>query len=129
VNVTPLLRKSAILAYAGVRTPFALVESRLPEDSKVRTGLHAALQTVDSSVQNLLHKPAADSGARSPGGPRPAEQPSPWADPDAEREAIAEAVRERQADVGELADPDLDVADVQAQLQAKHALEEREEAQ
>ena len=49
-------------------------------------------------------------------------------DTNADREAIAQAVRERQPDVGELADPDLDVAEVQAQLQAKHAIEAREEA-
>jgi hypothetical protein len=57
----------------------------------------------------------------SPDAPAAAE------DLEAEREAIAEAVRERQPDVGELADPELDVAEVQAQLQAKHAVELREE--
>lgn len=119
---TPLIRKSASLAYAGIRMPFAVVESRLPESSGIRTGLHAALQTVDVSVHQLLHPSSAESDAGA------SAQAVPSHDDGAEREAIAEAVRERQPDVGELADPDLDVAEVQAQLQAKHAVEAREEA-
>lgn len=120
--VTPLIRKSASLAYAGIRLPFSVVESRLPERSGIRTGLHAVLQTVDSSLQQRLQPSSAESVADARA------QAVPSDDDDAEREAIAEAVRERQPDVGELADPDLDVAEVQAQLQAKHAIETREEA-
>jgi hypothetical protein len=124
-----LIRKSASIAYAGIRMPLALVENRLPEDSRVRNGIHGALMTIDSSVGQLLHP------ARNAPSPRPdrnrdtAPDTAPDAAPDlaAEREAIFEAVRENQPTVGELADPDLDVADVQAQLQAKHALEEREQ--
>ena len=43
MNVTPLIHKSATGAYAGIRLPFVLIENRLPESSKVRTGLHTAL--------------------------------------------------------------------------------------
>jgi hypothetical protein len=124
VIVTPLVRKSASFAYTTIRTPFALVESRLPESSRVRTGLHAALETADSSVEQLLQLLAGESDARPSDGA--AEEVSSQ-ERDAEREAIAEAVRERQPDVGELADPELDVAEVQAELQAKHAIEAREE--
>lgn len=131
VNVTPLIRKSAGVAYTGLRTPFALVENRLPERSKARVGLHAVLQTIDTSVAGLLREPVTEPVAPPSEAPRATEADAP-ADPDAdleaEREAVAQAVRERQPDVGELADPDLDVAEVQAQLQAKHAIEAREEA-
>jgi hypothetical protein len=126
VNVTPLIRKSASVAYAGIRTPFALVENKLPESSKARVGLHAVLRTLDTSVAGLLREPVTESAAPA-GDAAPATEPAPGPDLEAEREAIAEAVRESQPDVGELADPDLDVADVQAQLQAKHTIEEREQ--
>jgi hypothetical protein len=128
MNVTPLIQKSASRAYAGIRMPFAVVENRLPESSRVRTGLHVALQTVDSSVRHLLHQPQGQSGERSSEASTPTGETFAAPDIAAEREAIAQAVRERQPDVGELADPDLDVAEVQAQLQAKHAIEAREEA-
>jgi hypothetical protein len=121
VIASPFIRKSASFAYAGIRVPFALVESRLPESSRIRTGLHAALQAVDASVEQLLNP--APAAAERDAGPAAA---SP--DLDAEREAVAEAVREQQPDVGELADPELDVAEVQARLQAKHAIEARDEA-
>jgi hypothetical protein len=45
---------------------------------------------------------------------------------------VAETLREEQQEtpvVGELADPELDVADVQAELRAKHLLQEQEEEQ
>lgn len=121
----PLIRKSATVAYVAVRTPLAVVENRLPEGSGVRGGLTRALRRVDSAVAPLLH----ERPERSPEG-RAATKPEtpPAQDLEAEREAIAEAVRDRQPDVGELADPDLDVAEVQAQLQAKHAIELRLEA-
>jgi hypothetical protein len=129
-----LIRKSASLAYAGFRTPLTLVENRLPENSKLRTGLHVALRTVDSSVHGLLGRSQPESAAPPAGGAQPSatidtsqDAPAPTPDVEAEREAIAEAVRERQPDVGELADPELDVAEVQAQLQAKHAVELHEE--
>lgn len=127
--VTPLIRKSASRAYAGLRIPFAVVESRLPESSRVRSGLHAALRTMDSSLGRLTRPPAEESEPRPGRTTQPAEPAAPAQEIEAEREAIAEAVRERQPDVGELADPNLDVAEVQAQLQAKHAVEERVEAE
>lgn len=116
----PLLRKSATIAYTGVRLPLAAAEHRLPERSRIRAGLHVAIKTIDSSVAPLLQPPADDFS----GTPEPAASP----DRDAEREAVAEAIREQQPDVGELADPNLDVAEVQAELQAKHALEARDGA-
>jgi hypothetical protein len=108
--------------------PFALVESRLPESSKVRTGLHAVLETADSSVEQLLDLLTGESDARPGNSDATTAGGLSAHDEDVEREAIAEAVRERQPDVGELADPDLDVAEVQARLQAKHAVEAREES-
>jgi hypothetical protein len=125
----PLLRKSATVAYVAVRTPLAMAENRLPEGSGVRGGLHRALRTIDSAVAPLLH----EQPKRSPELPNrhAATKPATASAQElaAEREAIAEAVRERQPDVGELADPDLDVAEVQAELQAKHAVELRLEAE
>jgi hypothetical protein len=106
--------------------PFAVLASRLPESSKIRGGLHAALRTADATVGQLVRQPPQASDGRQRHDPGRAET-VPASDTDAEREAIAEAVRERQPNVGELADPDLDVAEVQAQLQAKHAIEMREE--
>jgi hypothetical protein len=125
VTVTSLIRKSASRAYAGIRMPFALVENGLPERSKVRIGLHAALEKLDSAVGQLLRGSPTESAQPDDSSGTSAAATSP--DVEAEREAIVEAVRERQPDVGELADPDLDVAEVQAQLQAKHAIQEREE--
>ncbi|MDT4916666.1 MAG: hypothetical protein QOH89_1366 [Pseudonocardiales bacterium] len=128
MTVSPLIQKSASIAYAGIRMPLAALEHRMPESSRVRTGLHAALQTIDSSVGHLLHRQPEESVAGQSDGPDATTEHVPSQDVEAEREAIVEAVRERQPDVGELADPDLDVAEVQAQLQAKHAIELREEA-
>jgi hypothetical protein len=132
VIANPLLRKSATVAYAAIRTPLALVENRLPESSGVRTGLQRALHTLDTSVAPLLHQqPEPRAERRDGSAPPPAATPpaTPAQDIQAEQEAIAEAVRERQPDVGELADPNLDVAEVQARLQAKHAVELRLEAE
>ena len=128
---SPLLRKSATIAYTGVRLPLAAVENRLPQSSRVRAGLQIAIRTIDSSMAPLLKPPADESAA--PGDPAAGDsagpgEPAAAPDREAEREAIAEAVRERQPDVGELADPNLDVAEVQAELQAKHALEARDES-
>jgi hypothetical protein len=129
VVVTALIRKSANLAYTGIHTPFVMLENRLPEGSRVRAGLHAALQVVDSSVEQVLHRLDGQSAARSTPSAAGAAEAPPSQDREAEREAIEEAVRERQPNVGELADRDLDVAEVQAHLQAKHAIETREEVE
>jgi hypothetical protein len=126
------LRKPIGLAYQAVRGPLALVQSRLPAHSKLRAGLAAALHGADSQLGGRGSQSAGRSATPSPGSARESERQrthdpvaDAWQDEDAAREAIVEAVRERQPDVGELADPNLDVAEVQAQLQAKHALEER----
>jgi hypothetical protein len=128
VIVAPLIRKSASTAYAGIRMPFAVIENRLPGSSRVRAGLHAALHRIDSSIEHLLHQQPKESVAGQGDSSGVMTEDIPAQDIEADREAIVEAVREHQPDVGELADPDLDVSEVQAQLQAKHAIELREEA-
>jgi hypothetical protein len=115
-----LLRKPIGLAYQAVRMPLALVESRLPQRSKVRAGLAAGLHRIDTRMAG--EPPQAERR------PETARSHDVWECEDTAREAVVEAVRDRQPDVGELADPDLDVAEVQAQLQAKHAIEERAQA-
>jgi hypothetical protein len=131
VTAISLLRKPATTAYRAVRVPFALVENRLPQSSKIRAGLAAAITSVDS----WIGEHGREEGTSRTEAPVPSQSPAqesapdPWQDEEAARAAIEEAVRERQPEVGELADPDLDVAEVQAQLQAKHALEERQRAE
>ena len=118
--VSRLIRKSVSITYRGVRTPLVAAVSRLPHGSRVRTGLHAVLQTVDARL-NRTREPDRAGATRSN---RAASAPTENAE--AERAAVAAAVRERQPDEGELADPEL--AEVQAQLQAKHAVEEATQA-
>jgi hypothetical protein len=112
----PVLRKFVEFEYAAVRTPLALLDRRVPEESAVHRVLDRGLAGLDSLVAGLLAEPAV----------------TPAVDDDelaSEREQIAEAIRAEQAEVGELADPELDVADVQAKLRAKHIVEERLEQQ
>jgi hypothetical protein len=134
----PVLRKMVEFEYAAVRTPLALLDRRLPESSPVHHVLERGLTGLDGFVAGLLATPA-DAAPRDAA---PTESPARHAAPDdasardeaadptleefeQEREQIAEAIRAEQPDVGELADPDLDVAEVQAQLRAKHLIEER----
>jgi hypothetical protein len=87
--------------------------------------LDRGLSGLDGLVAGLLAEPADYPPQAQPGrgaGPEPDELTH-------EREQIAEAIRAEQPDVGELADPELDVADVQARLRAKHLVEERLEQQ
>lgn len=131
--MTPLslLRRPATFAYGAVRTPLALIESRLPDSSRLRAGLGTALRGADAWLDG--EAPRIDPQPRNSAqvAPEPAHDAAadPWQDGEAVREAIVDDVRERQPDVGELADPDLDVAEVQAQLRAKHAVAEHESAE
>jgi hypothetical protein len=127
-----LIRKAAGLGIAGLSTSLSLVESRVRPGSRAQAGLQSARHVLNSAANAIAAQaehPEASRPQRS-APPREASTPrgeaaEPAADLDAEREAVAEAIRERQPDVGELADPELDVAEVQAQLQAKHAIEEK----
>lgn len=114
----PLIRKVVEVEYALVRTPLRLVERRMPDGSSMRSILGRGVHTLDEVMAGLLAEPY-DIAART-GDDHPAKLQH-------DREEIAKAVREQQPTVGELADPDLDVAEVQAQLRAKHAVEARQE--
>jgi hypothetical protein len=134
-----------------------LIARYLPDDSKVRVSLERGLHTLDVAAGRLLNEPAPKANRPKDESPRdesPRDEspksdaneqqsasthshleqvvpPADHADPqepdvEEEREHIVEAILDEPA-VGELADPELDVADVQAQLRAKHLLQEREE--
>jgi hypothetical protein len=114
------------LEYAAVRTPLALLDRRLPANSSVHRVVGRGLSGLDGLVAGLLTEPADYPPAQSQSVRGPGPEPEELAH---ERDMIAEAIRAEQPEVGELADPELDVADVQAQLRAKHLVEERLEQQ
>jgi hypothetical protein len=127
VTATALIRTCASAAYALTRAPFVLVDHRLPDGSVLRRR-EEPLGTLDALVRGLLDERTAQRPDPA-GPPAPDEAPPvPERDIRREQEAIAREIRRRQPDVGELADPDLDVAEVQAELEAKHIVEAREEA-
>jgi hypothetical protein len=123
VIANALIRKAVEVEYTLVRTPLAAAERRLPAGSSIRTLLDRSLHTLDELIAGLLAEPY-DIAVRTAEDSHDEHAVQLQHD----REEIAEAVRQQQPSVGELADPDLDVAEVQAQLRAKHAVEEREEA-
>jgi hypothetical protein len=146
VIANPLVRKVVRTEYAMLRAPLAVVDRRvvaryLAEDSKVRISLERGLHTLDAVAGRLLAEkaggPSTPASGRQeartrPAGPAgtppPADHPEPQEpDLEEEREQIVEHILEEQPAVGELADPDLDVAEVQAELRAKHLIQEREE--
>jgi hypothetical protein len=130
------VRKAVQVEYAILRTPLAAVSNqlgaRLADDSKIRVSVEQGLQVLDAAASRLLRPagPARSTGSATPAGdaaPKPqTEQPQPQ--PQAEEiERVAEVILDEQEQkpiAGELADPELDVAEVQAQLRAKHLLEE-----
>jgi hypothetical protein len=118
VIANPLIRKVVEVEYALMRTPLAAVGHRLAEGSTARAALDRSVQTLDELIAGLLATPA---------DLRPRAAAADHGDLEHDREQIADAIRAEAPEVGERADPDLDVADVQAELRAKHAVEEREE--
>ena len=120
----PLVRKVVRAEYTILRTPLAVVDQRVVaprfgDDSMLHISIERGLHTLDAVADRLL----GDSTAPAP-EPASAEHAEEL---EHEREQIAETILEEEPVVGERADPDLDVAEVQAQLRAKHAVEEREE--
>lgn len=124
VIANPVIRKVVQVEYSVVRTPLAVLERRMREDSPVRRALDRGLGTLDGVMAGLLASPDSPPPTRPPREPATdvAQQPEQIAE-------VAEAILEEEPAVGERADPDLDVAEVQAQLRAKHLIEEREQVQ
>jgi hypothetical protein len=140
-----VVRKVVQVEYALVRTPLAVLDrrvlTRLDEGSRIRLSFERGLQTLDAAAGRLFQAPK--SAARET--PDPFQTPTAAAPetPDAfavtdppvdvavdEVERVADEILADQDEkpmVGELADPDLQ--EVQAQLRAKHLLEEQAEEQ
>lgn len=128
------VRKVVQVEYLLARTPLALIDQGLAarflaEDSKVRVTVERGLASLDAVADRLLNDPVPSPQAEE----RPTEEPAhaePVEVPADEVERVAEellAEQEEKPAVGELADPELDVAEVQAQLRAKHLVEEQAE--
>jgi hypothetical protein len=134
----PVVRKVVQVEYTLVRTPLVVLDRRLlahvPAASMIRTSLERGIDTLDAAAGRLLRPAESDARPDDPGnqaenGPsafEPADRTV--AVPVDEVEQIAEQLLARSdtaPPVGELADPDLQ--EVQAELRAKHLLEEQEE--
>jgi hypothetical protein len=121
----PVLRTVVTAGYGAVRAPLALADRRLPRTSAVHPVIERGLRGLDGLMSGILAGPA-DARAAEQTAATGTESTAPDAERIAQEwEQVAAAVRAEQADVGELADPNLDVADVQAELRAKHIVEER----
>jgi hypothetical protein len=143
-----LVRRAVQLEYSLLRAPLAVVKrnltSRLSQDSKLRVGVERGLGTLDAVAGQLLSSPSTDrhdgSADERPKSRAAADVPAdgnvePTHDEielshDAEVERVVEEIREeldQKPVTGELADPELQ--EVQAELRAKHLVEEYEEEQ
>jgi len=125
VIANPVIRTVVEVEYAIVRLPLALIARRMPEGSLLRNALDRGLHTLDGVMAGLLATPDTRPAhpAESVREAAPAEELA--ADLEEERAEIAATILEQEPVVGERADPNLDVAEVQAQLRAKHIVEER----
>jgi hypothetical protein len=121
VIANPLVRTIVKIEYAMLRVPLVAVDRRLPRKSKIRTSLQQCIHALDAVVEGLLAEP--DRSAPQPAQPSAAQPAEP--DVELEREQVAGMIRKEQPGTGELTDPDL--AEVQAQLRAKHIVEEHHE--
>ncbi|MFN2562340.1 MAG: hypothetical protein ABR571_13730 [Jatrophihabitans sp.] len=143
-----LVRRAVQLEYSLLRTPLAVVKrnltSRLSKDSKVRVGVERGLGTLDAVAGQLLSPPSTDrpsgSGDERTKSRAAADVPAdgnvePTHDEvelshDDEVARVVVEIREeleQKPVTGELADPELQ--EVQAELRAKHLVEEYEEEQ
>lgn len=122
-----LLRKALRVQYTLLRTPLAVLDERVvsryaPRGSVVQTSMARTISVLDTVAERLLREPSA--GAAAAGEPQPL--------PDEEREDVEQLAQdlleaeEEQTFVGELADDEL--RRVQAELRAKHTVEEQEES-
>jgi septal ring-binding cell division protein DamX len=149
-----LVRRAVQIEYSLLRTPLAVVNrgltSRLRKGSKVRLGVERGLGTLDAVAGQLLspssspssstdrrNGSATDERAKSPaaadvpadGNVEPTHHEVELSHDD-EVERVVEEIREElehKPVTGELADPGLQ--EVQAELRAKHLVEEHEEEQ
>jgi hypothetical protein len=151
-----LVRKAVQVEYSLLRTPLAVVSRRLTgrlgRNSKVRLTVERGLGTLDAVAGQLLSEPQTDNRPGDtrreetrreegrPKSPAAADVPADGnVEPiheevelshDEEVERVAEELREdldQKPVTGELADPELQ--DVQAELRAKHIVEEYEQEQ
>jgi hypothetical protein len=127
------VRKVVQVEYLLARTPLVLIDRGLaarflPEDSKVRVLVERSLASLDAVAGRLLNDPAPPPRAEEPSDGARAHDEEPVGAPADEVQRVTEELLAEHEDkpvVGELADPDLDVAEVQAQLRAKHLVEEQ----
>jgi hypothetical protein len=142
-----LVRKAVQVEYSLLRAPLAVVNrglrSRLAKDSKVRLTFERGIGTLDAVAGQLL-SPRSSHRRNGHGGEKPTTSPAdvpadgnvePTHDQielshDDEIERVAEEIRDAQEQkpvAGELAEPELQ--EVQAELRAKHLVEEYEDEQ
>lgn len=136
-----LVRKAVQVEYSILRAPLAMIDRQLAthlgDDSKVRFPFELGLDSLDAVAGRLLARPG--SAQRSEAKTRQSDEQPDATTPqpveptlEDEVERVAEELLEEQEQkpvAGELADPDLDVAEVQAELRAKHLLQEHDEEQ
>jgi hypothetical protein len=144
-----LVRKAVQVEYSILRAPLAIVNrglaSRLARDSKVRLTVERGLGSLDAVAGQLLSKPSsAQRNGHRDHKPEPSRAAADVpADGNVEStheeaevthedavERVAEEILEEQEQkpvTGELADPELQ--EVQAEVRAKHLVEEYEEEQ
>jgi uncharacterized membrane protein len=128
VIANSLLRRVTGLATGGIRLGVNIVSSLVEQvrgDASSSSRSSSSGEAPASSPASTVEPPPAAPSPETAHRRAAAKAAKPATQQ--EREAIAETIRDRQPDVGELADPDLDVAEVQAQLQAKHTVEAHEE--
>lgn len=119
-----LLRKAVRAEYTLLRTPLTMLDEKVvsryvPRDSVVQTSLARTISALDEVAERLLAEPS-DVVASSAFLPL---------DEQEEIEELAEELfeaEEEQTFAGELAD-DEELRRVQAELHAKHTVEERDE--
>lgn len=142
----PMVRKAVQVEYAVLRAPLTMLEQQVvsryfDESSVVRASFERGLDVFDSAAARLLQQapeppepPRPAPTASTPPRRRPATPPAP-ADveplPEEEQEEVAELVgelleqEETETFKGELADDEM--RRVQAELRAKHTVEEQAE--
>lgn len=134
-----VVRKAVEVEYAVLRAPLTVLDQQVvsryfDESSVVRTSFARGLGALDSVAARLLQQTSAQSAS---GRPRPASSPQPaGADgaellPEEEQQEVEELAEEllEQEETerfsGELADEEM--RRVQAELRAKHTVEEQAE--
>lgn len=146
----PMVRKAVEVEYAVLRAPLSLLDQQVvaryfDEASVVRTSFERGLDALDSAAARLLQQtqqpterpeppatspePAAATGPAT--SPEPAAATEPDTLPEEEQEEVEELAdelleqEETETFRGELADEDM--RRVQAELRAKHTVEEQAE--